>query len=355
MYLYANIARAVALRAFQIEGGDATAREAAYVAASIATHMDGTEVPYHALRHDILAVGRELAAMVGNSSNALFRATLASQSSTLADGAAIPRLDSSGSQFIGAFDGYFDPATNPDMPMNEGTLQEVLRWVDDQASASPFFKQNPYKFAEVGQIVRHTTTNIYARGCSWDDTAQAAAFDTLPTLPATFTFVALNVNSTNNTITHTAHGLLTGAKVKTVRGTGSAALPTATPALTDGGTVFAIVVDANKISLAATLNDALSNVAIDFSNTGTDGSTPNSIVPVEPYGGGTCPLPQELEVLHWCKVLAVLPEENWFLTEGNFYRQLVADKEMAIIQGREQLLTAPDLADRTASVDPNKD
>ena len=309
-------------------------------------------MPYSALRHTILAVAKELAAMVGNSSNALFRASIASQSSNLADGATIPTTDSAGNEFIGSLDGFFDVAATPDRPLTEGTLQEILRYIDDQAQDVPFWKINPYKFCEQGTVIRHTVTNAAARGCSWDEATQLTAFNTTATTPATFTFVVADVNATNNTITETAHGLFTGAKVRAVVGTGTAALPA--PLVTDT-IYYAIVVDANTIKLATTLNNALASTAIDLTNTGTNGTTPNSIVTIDSYGGGVCPLPQELEVLHWCMVLAVLAQEDWFVSEAATYQSIANDKKADIIAGKERLLSAPQIPIKTASVEPNKD
>ena len=70
---------------------------------------------------------------------------------------------------------------------------------------------------------------------------------------------------------------------------------------------------------------------------------------------GLCPLPQETEILVGCKVLAVLPQENWFVQEAEYYNRLVADKESAIIEGREKLMTAPQMPVKTASAEPTKD
>jgi hypothetical protein len=350
-YSYQNIARAVALRANQLDGGDAAARDAMYRAASIETGMTGVEVPYAALKHTILAVAKELAAMVGNSNNPLYRGTIATVSAPILKGGPIPTLDVNGNQFIGALDGFYDPSTG--RSYTEGTKQQVDRYND-----SDFWKIEPKQFYEDGTALQHTNPGyLVAAGCSWDEDAQSAIFDILPTQPASFTFVAANVNTANDTIAHTAHGLFTGAQVAVAQGTGGAVLPTTSPAneLVDGGYAWAIVVDPNTLKFATSLSNALLNVPINITTAGTDGSTPNSITPLDSFGGGMCPLPQELEVLHWCKVLAVLAEEGWFVDEGKYYLDLVQEKENDIVEGRVKLMESPSLPSKTASAEPNKD
>ena len=57
---YQEIIKGVALRAVQIAGGNAAARKAAYAAASIENYLDGIELPWGALKDDILRVERSL-------------------------------------------------------------------------------------------------------------------------------------------------------------------------------------------------------------------------------------------------------------------------------------------------------
>lgn len=348
-YSYIQVARDIALRAGLIEGGSATERESAYTAADLEAQMDGVELPYSALRSVVLTTARELAAKVASSSNPLFRRHLVGQSSNLADGAAIPLVDSGNAAFIGAFDGFFDPLGTPDIPLTEAPLQQVLRYIEDQARTTPFWKTNPYNFAIDGTILRHTCTNVVARGCVWDASTQETLFDTAPTVPTAFTFTSSDVNATGNYIAETGHGLTTGTRVTVTKGTGD--LP---GGLTNGQTAFIIVYDANNVQLATSRANALSNTAIDFSSVGTSGVTPHSITPLDAVGGGTCPLPAELELLHVCEGLSVLAQEDWFSDVGQVYQGL-ATKRNDIIEGRYRLMTLPSMPVNTASVDAAKD
>lgn len=358
-YYYQNVARAVALRAHQLQGGTAAQKDTAYSVALISASMDGIDVPYSALKHTILATAKELAALCASSSNPIFRAALAAQSDTFQDGDAIPTTDELGNEFLGTLDSFYaasmgiGPSNPPDVPLTEGTPQEVDRWNADQLRTTPFFKIQPYKFYRSGSIFRTTVSgDCLVRGCSWNETTQSANFDTSGTAPATFTFVAADVDAVANTITETAHGFYTGARVRAVVGTGAAVLPA--PLVTET-IYYVIVLDADTIQLATTLVNALTNTAINLSTTGTNGTTPNSLVSMYSYGGGVCPLPQELEVLHWCKCLAALPSENWFVPEGEYYGRLVAEREADIIEGRVRMMSAPSLPESTVSIDPNKD
>lgn len=343
-YLYQNVARAVALRAKQLKGGDYAARDSAYLAATIEPSLDGTEVTYGMLKHSILATAKEIAAMVGNSTDALFRATLASRSLNLVDKAQIPLTDQNGSQFIGAIDGYFDATTNESL--TEQPIQQVMRRIEN---AGDFHKIPAYSFAYDGTILRHTRTNVYARGCSWDAGGQESAFDADPTTPPVVTFSDADINLGNDTITEAGHGLYTGFKLLLTKV--GATLPIGT-GIVNGATLFAIVNSINTLRLATTLTNALTNIAIDITNAGSGSHT---LTPVGASGGGLCPLPQELEVLHICKTLAFLPEEDWFVPMASYYRELVEQKEADIIEGRMRLMSLPQLPVNSASVDPNKD
>ena len=171
---YQNIAKAVAIRANQITGGDAAAREASYVAASIATEMDGTELPYSALKQDILAAEKELASLIGNSNNPLFKITLVAESDSLESGDEVPEFDDAGVSFVGNFDGIFDE--DDDRPLTEQPKQEVLRRIDNAGS---FFKLPYYGYFMEGTRIYFKTPSdaVYFRGCAWSLAAAEALFD----------------------------------------------------------------------------------------------------------------------------------------------------------------------------------
>lgn len=242
---YSNIAKAVALRAMQIEGGDAAAREASYSAADISAHLDGVELPYSALKDSILSVEKEMAAMIGSSTNSTYRSALKSQSDALDSGDEIPTVDINNQSFVGNFDGLFDDDGDAERPLTEATIQEVMRIVENDGD---FFVMDYYKFAIQGTRVFHTREGAYFRGCVWDYSTQAAAFDAF----------------------------------------------------------------------------------------------------------GNSPLPQELETLFVCKVLAVLPQENWFINEAGFYANLAQMKQADVIEGKISLLTMPQIVSNTATVEPVK-
>lgn len=248
MINYQNIAKAVALRAAQIEGGDANARDLAYEHGDVGEKMDGVEVPYSALKNDILAVEQELAEMVGNSNNAIYRNALAIVSANVAGnvvaGADIPTANASSIPFIGSFDSINDAVTGK--PLTEMPLQWVLRRIENKNS---FFKVPAFKYAFSGTKIYHTVANAVFRGCGWDYATQFAQFDAL----------------------------------------------------------------------------------------------------------GTSPLPPALETLWICKVLGGLAQESWFVEESVFYSRLAAEKQNAIISGKYELLSMPQIGRKTASAEPVKD
>lgn len=89
------------------------------------------------------------------------------------------------------------------------------------------------------------------------------------------TFVAADVNTTNNTIDYTSHPYNTGARAVLTNSGG--ALPAHTPPTTDAGTgvVFYYIIDdgANTIKLASSLANALAGTAIDLTDAGSGTST----------------------------------------------------------------------------------
>lgn len=343
-YLYQNVARAVALRAKQLRGGDYAARDAAYLAVSIEPSLDGTEVTYGMLKHSILATAKEIAAMCANSSNALFKLPLASTRSGIADGDLIPKFDNNNIEFIGALDGFYDSVN--DTSLTEQPMQQLSRRIDN---AGGFWKIPEYSFAFDGPVLRHTRTNVYARGYVWDSAAAETAFDLDPTAPNTITFSNTDVSTGSDTINEVAHGLYTGFKLLLTKG--GATLPVGV-GISDGAVLFAIVNTPDTIKLATTLTRALTNIPIDITNAGSGSHT---LTPIGGIGGGLCPLSTELEVLHVCKTLTFLPEEDWFVDMAQFYRELVQEKESEIIEGRVRLMSLPQLPVNSASVDPAKD
>ena len=106
-----------------------------------------------------------------------------------------------------------------------------------------------------------TTTNCFpADTCSIENIIDVNT-------PGAKTWNASAVNTTDDTITITAHGFSTGLKGQvTTAGT----LPAPLALLTN---YFVIVVDANTIKLATTLNNAIAGTAIDLTTQGVGNST----------------------------------------------------------------------------------
>jgi hypothetical protein len=241
---YSNISRAVALRANQLKGGDAAAREAAYQNSNLITQMDGVEVPYSALKQTILAVAKELAEKIANSNNSLFRAALRAVSASLGSGSDIPLFDANGARFVGKFDAVVDALTGRDM--TEKGKREIYRRLENPGE---IFVLPSFHFAYEGTRIIHTRPSVVLRGCAWNEIAQSIAYD----------------------------------------------------------------------------------------------------------AQGTSPLPSALEMLWVCKVLAVLPQENWLVQESGVYAQLAAGRETAILNGEPEQLVLPQIPKKEIAADPSKD
>lgn len=240
---YANIARAVALRASLFIGGDAVSKNTAYTGAFSDALLDATEVPYGALRADILAVEKQIAGMIARQTNSPYRTALSGESSNVANNGAVPTQTSGGVEFIGVFDAIIDGSDGT--PLLEMPVQWVVR---RNANSGNFWKLPNYYYAIDGSRIVHTRTNVKFRGCAWSYATQLAAF------PA-----------------------------------------------------------------------------------------------------GNSPLPQEFESLWICKVLAQLPQEDWFIQEAQIYQNLAMAGEAMIVNGHIRDLQLPQTPTNTASANPVKD
>ena len=98
------------------------------------------------------------------------------------------------------------------------------------------------------------------------------------TTPANKTFTDTDVNTTNETVTITAHGFTTGQLV-TLTSTGT--LPAGLSTLTN---YYLIVVNANTIKFASSLVNALAGTAINLTSQGTVAAT-NTVVVTALSGG----------------------------------------------------------------------
>jgi len=167
---YANIVKAVALKAVLSEGTYAT-REAAYVNADPRTLFERAEIPFSSLKDDILRVEKNLAEMIGNSTQSIYRTHLKGVSAALTTGDDIPTQDAGGNDFIGVIDAYVDSVEG--RVLKEADIRRVERF-NNQTGLKPAFTINPYLYAVIGTQIYHTSTTAYARGCVWDYATQSA-------------------------------------------------------------------------------------------------------------------------------------------------------------------------------------
>lgn len=343
---YNQICRWVALRAKQLSGGDTADVEAAYASTTVEGSLDGVEVPYSALKQDVLAVEAELVELICASNNPIYKRAFAARSSAVPNGEPVPLVDERGWRFIGAYDSILDNSSG--FALTEQPIRIVQRFLDDQAQDTPFFKIQPFHYAFQGEIIIHTTDAVRFRGCSWDYGTQSALFDITDHPVGTDTFVEANVNISTDRITLTSHNYVTGIPVRlSTDGT----LPSP---LSTGQIYYLIVINANTVELASSQADAFAGIGIDLTTDGSTGAT-HTVTPVEDAGGGQSPLPQALQELWGCKILAQLPQEDWFIPEASYYRSLANEKTNEVIEGRIRMLSMPSMPDAAARVAAVKD
>ena len=123
---YVNLAKSIALRANQL--GDTTSAvdfNTNYRDGDLQTIMQGLEVPFSALREDILATEAEVAVMIANSSVTPLRRKIFGDA-VIVSGDDVPSADDGNlGPFIGKPEGVFNKAT--DNPLQLMDKQTVLR------------------------------------------------------------------------------------------------------------------------------------------------------------------------------------------------------------------------------------
>lgn len=341
---YLNIARAVALRSNQLgDAVDAAALEALYTGDLLAA-LDGMEIPYSALKQQILASEKRIAALAARLKNPALKRGLYGRSANIADKGLMPQTDQNGYQWIGSFDSIIDAATGDEL--TEKPKQEVRRI--KRLKTASIVVTNPLHYAIAGNKLFHTVTNAYVEGCVWDYATQSTAYDLAPSGPTSFTFTTSDVNTTNNTITKTAHGCVTGQRVIFPDSTSPGTSPANQLYSSTLPYRFAIYVDANTLKFATTLANALIGSAIDITSTGS-GTMHVTVAP--DGGGGYSPLAQELEVMFAADVLANLSTEDFFVAEAGRYADIVEKCEEDLKQG---LIPQATLPDTTANQEPVK-
>lgn len=145
---YVNLAKSIALRANQLgDAEDAVDLNTAYRDSDLVDIMDGMEIPYAALREDILVVEAEIATMIGFSSEATLRAALATKA-YVKSGDALPTLDERSRRFLGKPDGLFNVKSG--LPLQLMDKQTVLRRMRNSGS---FYKIKHDIYCIEGTIV----------------------------------------------------------------------------------------------------------------------------------------------------------------------------------------------------------
>lgn len=169
---YKKIQVQTALRSGQLVGTDAATLEANYTAAWATSSLDGSEVPFSAIRDNILAVEKELAHIIASDKQQPYRQHLYGRSNAVANNALIPLVSNANIEFIGSFSGVVDGSSLK--PLIEQPLQTI-----EDLSASFFDAGNFYYYAFSGERILHTRSTAILEGCCWSLTTQTTQYNTL--------------------------------------------------------------------------------------------------------------------------------------------------------------------------------
>lgn len=177
--LYKPVAMAIALRSNQISDAVTAAALETIYAGTLASALAGLEIPLTALKQTILASEKRIASVCGRQKNPILHGDMMSKTANIANKGAIPKKDASNKHFIGNFLGCYDAAT--DYPLTEKTKQEVLRRLNNPGT---FFKLDTNIFCIEVDMLIHTVTNAYLKGCVWDRATQETAWGNIETTGA---------------------------------------------------------------------------------------------------------------------------------------------------------------------------
>ena len=153
-------------------GSDQSSLEAAFTG-SFGTALDGAEVPSTSIMYQVIAIGGEIAQLIGANASHPYRSYISGNSDVLADLESTPTEDINGNPFVGVYDGFYDSATN--QPCTWQPTQTIADIVDN---ASGFFGSgDQYFYYNInGQILRTTQSAGYLSGCVWNVTDQTTAY-----------------------------------------------------------------------------------------------------------------------------------------------------------------------------------
>lgn len=168
-FSYQQAGKQIALRANQLgDGSDVSALVSDWTL-SLSAILEGFEIPYPALKANILAAEAKIVETIGFSTLTAYRSAFFGRTTDLSNGDQIPSVDVSGKEFFGEFGAVLDSITK--RPLTEKTPQEIER-------VNSFCRMDKFYFYKQDTVLFHTRPNgAYLVGVSYSKTSQDSVFD----------------------------------------------------------------------------------------------------------------------------------------------------------------------------------
>src|SRR5258705_13063283 len=173
MLHYHDLLAAVAIRVNALVGTDPVELQITYETRPLTNELfDSSIFNFNAIRDSLIDTEGKLANTIARSNDRTLRAYLASFTSPLATGVALPSLDTNGTPIIGNFGACYDGADNSIMLTRKMVpyVQAILR--------SPLNYLVPlYHYALDTNRILHTVTSAVLECCVYSASAQMDLFD----------------------------------------------------------------------------------------------------------------------------------------------------------------------------------
>lgn len=182
---YHDLIADAALRVNSLVGASTSTLETSFTTRPLTTaEFQSTIFPFSAHITAILYAEQRLAQVIAETGNHPYRTFLQTQTSTLATGANLPSLDSTGKPIIGIYGAVLDGSVTT-ITCTEGTLEQIRRYNQLATAGSTLYLMSPYQYKIDGNTIEHTQTTVIIKVCAYDYATQltAATNDTVILLP----------------------------------------------------------------------------------------------------------------------------------------------------------------------------
>jgi hypothetical protein len=167
---YQQLLHDVALRMNALVGAQFAALQTTYTTTPLTqANFKSADWPFDSFRDAIIMAEETVAQAIASTPSHPWRAYLDSQSASLANGVALPSIDTSSNPIIGVYGGVVD--TGDGKPCTRQPIEVVRRTVQETWRLYPL-----YIYATDGNRIYHSRPSVRLNVCKYNQTTQLTAF-----------------------------------------------------------------------------------------------------------------------------------------------------------------------------------